>query len=524
MSASKEKRTRKEQRTAADWVDAKSIREEQERKEQKRNNTIFAVVAVLFVVVGIVSIVWNAGFLQKKSNAATINDVPYTPAQVQFYYRSAYQSFVNNNYSYLSFFGLDVTNSLKAQECYISEEGGTWHDYFVDDALATMLDVQALCDAAKEANFTWNDDLQAEFELQMASLEAGRVDYNETNSKNVTTDEYIKLVMGDMVTKEIFEAETRRSVLAQAYSNSFADSLTYTDDELTSIYNNNKNDYDLVSYNSLRVDGSAATTDADGKTITPTDADKAAAMAAAKTLADDLYSQFKAGKSMEAISGENKNAALTVSEAAKYTDTVLMNWLFDASRKSGDSAVLEDTDNSCYYVVTYSGRHRYDYNTVNIRHILIPLGEGTLTSEDAGYADQQKLLKDMASSEAQSIMTEWKTGAATEESFAELANKYSRDTGSNSNGGLYEQIYKGWAVAAFDEWCFDESRKPGDTGIVYSEDTNGYHIMYYVGEDLPYWKVQVTNTVKNKDYTDWYEALIAKYEIEKNSFGLSAIG
>ena len=48
--------------------------------------------------------------------------------------------------------------------------------------------------------------------------------------------------------------------------------------------------------------------------------------------------------------------------------------------------------------------------------------------------------------------------------------------------------------------------------------------MYYVGEDLPYWKVQVTNTVKNKDYTDWYEALIAKYEIEKNSFGLSAIG
>ena len=70
----------------------------------------------------------------------------------------------------------------------------------------------------------------------MASLEAGRVDYNETNSKNVTTDEYIKLVMGDMVTKEIFEEETRRSVLAQAYSNSFADSLTYTDDELTSCH------------------------------------------------------------------------------------------------------------------------------------------------------------------------------------------------------------------------------------------------------------------------------------------------
>ena len=48
--------------------------------------------------------------------------------------------------------------------------------------------------------------------------------------------------------------------------------------------------------------------------------------------------------------------------------------------------------------------------------------------------------------------------------------------------------------------------------------------MYYVGEDLPYWKVQVTNTVKNSDYTDWYEALVEKYEVVENEFGLSAIG
>ena len=36
-------------------------------------------------------------------------------------------------------------------------------------------------------------------------------------------------------------------------------------------------------------------------------------------------------------------------------------------------------------------------------------------------------------------------------------------------------------VPAFDAWCFDASRKPGDSGLVKTE--YGYHIMYFVGSE-----------------------------------------
>ena len=68
--------------------------------------------------------------------------------------------------------------------------------------------------------------------------------------------------------------------------------------------------------------------------------------------------------------------------------------------------------------------------------------------------------------EAENALQAWKDGDATEESFAALANKLSEDPGSNTNGGLYKQVYKGQMVSEFNDWCFDESRKAGDTGIV----------------------------------------------------------
>ena len=70
----------------------------------------------------------------------------------------------------------------------------------------------------------------------------------------------------------------------------------------------------------------------------------------------------------------------------------------------------------------------------------------------------------------------------TAESFAALANEYSQDPGSNTNGGLYEGVTEGQMVAAFNDWCFDAERKEGDTGIVRTE--YGYHVMYFCGSHL----------------------------------------
>jgi len=113
---------------------------------------------------------------------------------------------------------------------------------------------------------------------------------------------------------------------------------------------------------------------------------------------------------------------------------------------------------------------------VDVRHILIiPEGGTTDASGVTTYKKKQWL---ECEERAQEILDEWLAGEATEDSFAELANTYSEDPGSNTVGGLYEYIYEGEMVPEFNDWCFDKSRQYGDTALV--KTTYGYHIMFFV--------------------------------------------
>lgn len=117
---------------------------------------------------------------------------------------------------------------------------------------------------------------------------------------------------------------------------------------------------------------------------------------------------------------------------------------------------------------------------VDVRHILIK-PEGGTTGED-GKTTYSEEAWAACEAEAQQILDQWKAGEASEESFAQLAASNSQDPGSYSNGGLYTNVYEGQMVEPFEEWCFDESRKYGDTGLVKTD--FGYHIMYFVaGEE-----------------------------------------
>ena len=112
-------------------------------------------------------------------------------------------------------------------------------------------------------------------------------------------------------------------------------------------------------------------------------------------------------------------------------------------------------------------------------------------------------MKAAAKTKAEDLLAQFQAGDATEDAFAALARENSDDTGSASNGGLISQVseYSNY-VEPFKNWCL-ESHQPGDTGIVESD--YGYHIMYFVGSDGPYWKVQVTAALKNDATNTWYE-------------------
>lgn len=127
---------------------------------------------------------------------------------------------------------------------------------------------------------------------------------------------------------------------------------------------------------------------------------------------------------------------------------------------------------------------------VDVRHILVmPKADEASQEEAADSAEEATpTFSDEAwaacEQEAQAILDSWLAGEKTEESFAALANEKSEDPGSNNAGGLYENVYEGQMVEPFEKWCFDESRKEGDTGLV--KTNYGYHIMYFVG-GAPQW-------------------------------------
>lgn len=107
-----------------------------------------------------------------------------------------------------------------------------------------------------------------------------------------------------------------------------------------------------------------------------------------KTTADAIYAAYKAGTSLEDAAAEYESTATYASsDSFSYSSSVLGEWLYDDARQAGDSAVLEDSDSSNYYVVVFNGRSRNEYNTVNVRHILIQPEASELSEDDEGYED-----------------------------------------------------------------------------------------------------------------------------------------
>ena len=273
-------------------------------------------------------------------------------------------------------------------------------------------------------------------------------------------------------------------------------------------YNEHKNNFDVADYEYIYFKGTAdSTKDADGNTVQPTDEENAAAKEAASANANAALEAVRNGLLMEKAADNYDNGTYTDRPTGTYSGDAVTEWVFNAERQEGDLTLIESGDN--YYVVLFHSRGRNDYNTVDVRHILFKVDTSDLDSKADDYQEKLDARKAEQKEAAEAALKKWEEGARTEDSFAELANELSADTGSNTKGGLYTEVYKGQMVTEFNDWCFDESRQPGDTGIVYNEGSyTGYHVIYFVGTDAPYWQVQVRNAMKNADYTQWNNALV----------------
>ncbi len=222
---------------------------------------------------------------------------------------------------------------------------------------------------------------------------------------------------------------------------------------------------------------------------------------------------------------DNATLALGISKSTVTSnfDEDLAEWLFSEERKVGDTTTCS-SDEYVYVVFVKVPAYREETPLVDARHILssfetiaeemaedkdskinteeaddheiktVTASDGTeITNEGTKYSIEVVLEAYEESLKVYKAFKdyEYKEGENAETVFGTLANSYSNDSAED---GLYEGIKKGQMVKPFEEWVYDENRKPGDVEMIMT--SYGWHIMYFVGEhEEAYWIENIRETL-----------------------------
>ena len=521
MSASDKKQQRR-----AETAEGLTQRQQKERAEAlaaKRKKTTYTVVGVVCAAAAAALLVWNG--LNSRGHggdiAATVGGVDYTVADLQYYYVMArnsaytqYQQFAQMGFS----LGYDPSVS-EGEQWYNEAEGKTYADSFRDNALSLLQQTAALCAEADAQGYTLSEAGKKTVEEQLASLDL------ICAQNGMTRNAYFAQVYGNGVTEKVFVRNLTNDILAAEFSDQHKEGISYDDAALDAYYKEHSDTLDSYDYRVFVVDGSVPpTTDAEGNTTQATDEEKAAAMAAAKDLADEALEKLEAVSISERektfieiapdyVAEEQKDdyAAESYSLQQKVLGSALSSggesssWLMAPEREVGDVTVIETSTG--YQVLLFLNRYLVKDPTVNVRHILVMADR---PADDPQGAPTQEAM-DAAKAEAEALLEEWKAGDATAESFGALADEHSDDGGSKGNGGRYTYISEGDMVGVFNDWIFDPARQPGDTGLVChnGEDADyyGWHVIYFEKAEEPSWKGTAIQAKQSADQTEWLNGL-----------------
>ena len=486
MSASTERKNRAAAIEAG--TDKKTLARQEAEKKAAKSRRRWTIGTILVAILLVVIILLNTGFLYRNTTAATVGTRRVSPTELSYYYINQYSSFLNQYGSYASLFGLDTSKglaSLAEQPCAMTEDG-SWRDYFMEQALNGLQQVSALKAYAEQQGISLDTDELAEIDadLQNAKLNAKANGYSGL-------DNYLAAQYGEGMNARQIRQYVIDGSLASKGLSAFTDSLAFSDAELEEYYASLNGERDYFDYDYYYVAAEKGEDDSVSEN----------ALLEARMTAEAIETAYKDGADIAdfserfaaALEAEDDAASPVQRRSASGSGLGDMSeWLRDSARKAGDVGVQKDSSDAGYYVALFLGREDNHYPTVSVRHILIKAVAG----EDGSYSDEAK---QAALDRINEIKAEFEAGDKSEQSFAALAEQYSEDGGSNTNGGLYENIYKGQMVSEFNDFCF-AGHKSGDYAVVYGESGSyaGYHLVYFVGEGENYSSVIARDALSDK--------------------------
>ena len=461
----------------------------------------------------------------KNTIAMTIGEHQLNAVELNYFYNETVTTFCNNYYYQIYYYGLIDLKKPLNEQYFDKEKGTTWADYFLSLAEDNIKSTYTLYDMAMADGFSLPEE-------DKKYLESIATTIRETAAQNnyASADAFVADIFGYGAELQSYLAYFERALVADAYYNNYAESLKFTEEQIREFDAKNPHLYNSYTYAVYQLDTSkfltGGTEDSDGK-ITYTDEQIAASVEAARQAAEALN-----GSSCESLDafnamilGMDVNSSLdsvSVKEQADVfyikIDANFQEWMISSDRQYGDVTVVAKKTTSGtgenaketitgYYIVWFGGVNPNNEMLKDVRHILVMFKDANGKTMNDGVNNFTQEQKDAAKAQAEALLAQWQSGVATEESFAELARLKTEDPGSQPTGGLYEYIYPGQMVDAFEDWCFAEGRQHGDTGLV--ESVYGYHIMFFVSDsDYNYRDYMVVSAMRTEHLNSWHDGLV----------------
>lgn len=283
---------------------------------------------------------------------------------LQYYYNEGISTFYNQYYSYISYM-MDTAAPLDSQIDNTMGDGtGTWQKTFLESGLTNFYTVAAMVQEAQKNGYTLSEDDQAYLD-SLLDLETLSMYYGYPDAVTLLKD-----MIGPMATVESYQQYIKDTTLASYYTQSLADSIEITDEEIESYYaanesvftsqNIQKIDQNVMNVRHILIQPEAAE---DG-----TISDEA--WAAAETEAQRILDEWKAGEATEATFGELAGTYSTdpgsSSMGGLYENVYpgqmvaeFNDWCFDEARQTGDTAIVKTSYG--YHIMYYVSEGDYIY-------------------------------------------------------------------------------------------------------------------------------------------------------------------
>jgi len=442
------------------------------RKEEKRG-MIIGIVLVVALVAFVASFPIRS-YLAVYGQYIRVGGEKVTQIEFDMQYNMSKQSFIQQMGQYLSMFGITDMDTLESQ---IYHDNMTYGDYFSQMAAESLVQQRGLAAKAKEVGFTY--DVDADMDMMKSALE------ELAKEEGTSLDAYVQNIYGSLATWNRIKPYLEEATYASAYYNEVMADKMPSEEDIQAEYEANKDKYDVIDYHMTLVMAELPTMAPDGTVekdeegneipYEPTEEEIEAAM-------KEAYKKAQEAEKTVAKDGTEYTGA-SLSSANAY----IKDFLADENREPGDTMIAEVSASNLYRVVSFDRRYQDQTPTHDFRMIC------------------------SSTTDAQTILDEWKAGEATEESFLELVEKYD-EAGGASTGGYYSGMTASTMAGEAAEWLA-AGRVKGDT-LAYNLEEGASYVFYYLAEGNPAWKTNAASAVLNARMTAFIEEAIAGVEIE----------